>query len=210
MSAPLVLASASPRRRELLCDAGFDPQVLPSDIDDAILQRRMGSPEAFVTALSWFKVSRVVANHALRDAVVLGADTVCMDGSHMLGKPRDRRHAEQMLRSLQGRSHRVVTGVTIVGVDGTRHLFVDVATVEFGNISDALIDEYVRSDAWRGKAGGYNFSERLNAGWPLRCDGDPTGVMGLPMQRTVPLLVQLGAHRERQSRLRPMHGERSG
>ncbi len=192
----LILASASPRRRSLLRGAGFDPSIVESDIDDAKLRRGAATPEAFVTALSWFKAARVIDRHRPTGAVVLAADTECLDGDRLLGKPRDETHARAMLQGFRGRSHRVITGVTAIGVDGTRHLFVDAAHVFLGDVSDSALDEYVASGAWRGKSGGYNYSERLAAGWPLECEGDPTSVMGLPMLRTVPLLERLGVQRD--------------
>ncbi len=197
----LVLASASPRRRLLLRDAGFDPEVLESDLDDAHLTRGRVPAEAFVVALSWFKARRVMWRHAPREAVVVAADTVCVHESELLGKPRDAAHAGAMLRAMRARAHRVVTGVTVLSVEGERHLFVDVALVSVGPLADDAIDAYVASGDWRGKAGAYNFSERVAAGWPVRCDGDPTGVMGLPMRRVIPMLERLevvrsGAGRE--------------
>lgn len=197
----LVLASASPRRRSLLHDAGFEPEVLESDLDDAHLTRGRVSAEAFVVALSWFKARRVLWRHAPSEAVIVAADTVCVHENELLGKPRDGAHAGAMLRAMRARAHRVVTGVTILSIEGERHLFVDVARVSVGALADDAIDAYVASGEWRGKAGAYNFSERVAAGWPVRCDGDATGVMGLPMRRVVPMLERLavvrsGARRE--------------
>jgi septum formation protein len=195
MTPSLVLASGSPRRRELLRSAGFDPIVAESDIDDALVPRSSLPLEQFVGALAWFKATRVLSRVPLANAVVLAADTTCIDGDAMLGKPIDADDARAMLRRLRGRSHRVATGVALVEPAGARHLFVDVADVALGPISDEAIDAYVESGAWRGKAGGYNYAERVAAGWPVACDGDPTGVMGLPMIRTVPLLESLGVRR---------------
>ncbi|MBL9119379.1 MAG: septum formation protein Maf [Phycisphaerae bacterium] len=200
---PLVLASASPRRRLLLREAGFAPTVIESDIDDGGLPCGAVAPEAFVMALSWFKARRVVTQGAPAHAVILAADTICVHENELLGKPRDAEHAAAMLRAMRNRAHRVVTGVTIVPVDRdaiARLIFVDVATVRLGAIADAAIDEYVDGGTWQGKAGAYNYSERVAAGWPVTCDGDPTGVMGLPMLRVVPLLGRLGVRRERDSR----------
>lgn len=195
MRRTLVLASASPRRLALLREAGYDPIVAASDIDDALLRRGSASPEEFVVALSWFKARRVTDRGAHANAVVLAADTECLDGDELLGKPRDAAHARDMIRSLQGRTHRTATGVTVVAPGGARHLLVHVARVTIGRLDDRAIDDYVRSGDWRGKAGGYNYGERMAAGWPLACEGDPTGVMGLPMRRVAPLLERLEVDR---------------
>lgn len=193
----LVLASASPRRKLLLAAEGYRPEVLESDLDDAHLVRGSASPEAFVMALSWFKARRVLWRHAPSAAVVVAADTICVHGEELLGKPRDAVQARSMVRAMRGRSHRIVTGVTLLSVEGERRIFVDVATVTLGAIDDRAIDAYVESGDWRGKAGAYNYSERVAAGWPVACEGDPTGVMGLPMRRVVPLLERLEVVRER-------------
>ncbi len=198
MTRRLVLASASPRRRQLLRGAGFAPEVLESDLDDALLSCPGATPDRLVAALAWFKVRRVLERYPDLDAVVLGADTVCVDGDRVLGKPKDESEARAMLRDLAGHEHRTLTGVAIVDAAGVRHLFVDTARVEVGPLEDAAIDAYVASGAWRGKAGGYNYIERVEAGWPVACVGDPTSVMGLPMRRTVPLLEELGVERCRQ------------
>ncbi|MBL9149353.1 MAG: septum formation protein Maf [Phycisphaerae bacterium] len=195
MTKTLVLASASPRRRQLLASAGFDARVAESDLDDARVVPGAVRPEELVQALSWFKARRVRDASGLADCVLLAADTVCVDGRRVLGKPRDAEHARSMIRDFRNRAHRTMTGVTLVTADGARRLFVDVATVSLGHLDDDAIDAYVASGAWRGKAGGYNYAECEAAGWPLACDGDPTSVMGLPMRRTVPLLAALGVAR---------------
>lgn len=199
---PLVLASASPRRKLLLGEAGFDPRIMESDIDDGGLPRGAVSPECFVMALAWFKVARVRYCGAPDGAILIGADTVCVHESELLGKPRDEADAAEMLRAMRDRSHRVVTGVAVLPVSDRpaedvshRRIFVDAAVVRLGRLPDEAIDAYVASGDWKGKAGGYNYSERLQAGWPVSCAGDPTGVMGLPMRRVVPLLDRLGAAR---------------
>jgi septum formation protein len=196
----LVLASGSPRRRTLLRGAGYEPEVFESDIDDARLLRGRVGPEAFVMALAWFKARRVLDRFADRladgDALLVAADTICVHGDALLGKPRDADEARSMLRGMRGVDHRVVTGVAALPLPfgrGERLIFVDVSTVALGELDDDEIDRYVASGAWQGKAGGYNYAERVAAGWPVRCEGDPTGVMGLPMRRVLPLLASLGA-----------------
>lgn len=191
----LVLASASPRRRALLESAGFAPAVLESDLDDARLERGAVDAVRFVAALSWFKARRVAERNDLGDRVLLAADTECLDGDRLLGKPADEDEARTMLRGLRERRHRTVTAVSLIEAGGRRHLFADLAFVTIGALADEEIDRYVAEGGWRGKAGGYNFAERLAAGWPIACEGDPTSVMGLPMRRLVPMLESLGVSR---------------
>ncbi|MBT8486582.1 MAG: septum formation protein Maf [Phycisphaerales bacterium] len=188
LETPLWLASRSPRRRALLESAGVPLRVCPAGIDDADLAVAPVPPRQWVMALAYLK-ARWVAD-ALRArtppaaGTVLGADTVCVHDGRVLGQPRDAAHAGAMLRVLRGTTHETITGVCLL--DSTcdaRWTLVDAAQVAIGAIGDAEIDAYVASDAWRGKAGGYNLQDRLDAGWPIRCDGDPATVMGLPMRR---------------------------
>lgn len=196
---PLILASASPRRRALLEAAGiiFDPR--PADLDDAALAPRGTSPTSpalWTIAMAWFKAARVAASHADVKAWpgwLLGADTVCDLDGRIIGKPADQVACREVLRAFAGRSHRVHTGVALhQPTTGRRILFVESAEVELGSLDERSIDRYVDEGLWRGKAGGYNYEERVAAGWPLRCLGEPTTVMGLPMPR---LLRELAALR---------------
>ncbi len=183
----VILGSASPRRRRLLADAGWDVDQRSPAIDDGELRIDAGSPEATVAALAWFKAAQF--DPPGRDAVVtIAADTVCALDGRILGKPADRAEAGEMLRRLAPGRHRTLTGVCLRGRDGSRRLFVDSATVEMGAIDPASLEAYLDSGEWRGKAGGYNLADRIAAGWPIRCTGDPTTVMGLPMRRLQPML----------------------
>jgi septum formation protein len=140
------------------------------------------NPEQWVMALAYLKA--VGGSDAeLANTVVLGADTICIgpDGE-LIGQPRDANHAEQILRSFVGVPHSVVTGVALVDpTTSRREMFSDGASVTWGHVSDAQIEEYIATGQWQGKAGAYNLRERLEAGWPIEFTGDPTSIMGLPM-----------------------------
>lgn len=201
----LFLASASPRRRKLLEEAGFAPVVISSGVDDAELcPGARSSPEEWATSLAFLKASAAVAGSAAEGArpidekaVVLGADTVVVKGDEVMGKPTDADDARRIVRALAGGEHRVITGVAVVraGPGGVqvawRDLLCDAATVRVGPIDAGEIERYVESGAWEGKAGGYNLSERLEAGWPIEFEGDPGTIMGLPMRRLGPMLARL-------------------
>lgn len=188
MSGPgsLWLASGSPRRRALLAEAGIVAEVRAPDIDDGMLRPGRVRPMHWVAALAYLKARRVAdALHAAGDrGLVLGADTVCVVDGRILGQPADAETATSMLRSMRDRDHETWTGVCLLRLERrSRLLFADRAVVRLGAIDDDEVDRYVRSRGWVGKAGGYNLAERLEAGWPLECRGDPTSVMGLPMER---------------------------
>lgn len=189
----LILASRSPRRRQLLTEAGFGFEVSARSVDDGGLISGRVNPEQWVMALAYLKAVGG-SDLNLTSTVVLGADTVCIapDGS-LIGQPRDAQHAEEILRSFVGVPHSVVTGVALVDpVTGEREMFADGACVTWGDVSEQEIRTYVESGQWQGKAGAYNLAERLGAGWPIEYTGDPTSIMGLPMQRLADRLLAWG------------------
>ncbi len=184
----LWLASGSPRRRRMLAEAGIRATVRPAGVDDGRLRPGPVPPRWWVAALAWFKgawVARAIAAESPEArGTVLAADTVCVLDGRVVGQPPDAAAARATIAAVAGGSHRVLTGVALVELPGmSRRLLVDEATVACGPLAPEEIDAYVAGEAWRGKAGGYNLEERTAAGWPLRCDGDPATVVGLPMRR---------------------------
>lgn len=190
-SVPIWLASSSPRRCQLLAEAGIEVIVMPSDLDDADLTRGGVQPELWVMALAYFKARRVSdllstkGNlPAERSRVMLGADTLCVCEGEIFGQPRDAAQAMHMIRSMCNRVHCTMTGVCLLAFPtGRRFLSVDQAWIRVGDVPERSIEEYITSGQWRGKAGAYNLSERIEADWPISCEGDPATVMGLPMRK---------------------------
>jgi septum formation protein len=183
----VILGSASPRRRRLLSEAGWIVDQRPPGIDDGELRIDAGTPEATVAALAWFKAAQLGPPDEGAVASIT-ADTVCAAGGRILGKPGDRAEAAGMLGLMAPGRHRTLTGVCVLGRDGSRRLFVDASIVEMDVIDPDALSAYLDSGEWRDKAGGYNLADRVDAGWPIRCTGDPTTVMGLPMRRLQPIL----------------------
>lgn len=194
----IVLASRSPRRRKLLVEHGFEFEAIEAPIDDGELVPGSATPDEWVAALAHLKARAGVeaVRSELADSgedrlpigerVVLGADTVCVKNGAILGQPESAAHAFDMISSLTEGQHRVITGVCLICPDhdtapAPRTLLVDEATVRVGVIPADEIERYVASGDWRGKAGGYNLAERIEAGWPIEYEGDPATVMGLPM-----------------------------
>lgn len=191
----LLLASQSPRRRELLLQHGLDHEAAHPGVDDGLLLPGLVAPESWVVALAYFKAAAAAARlPAGEDRLVLGADTVCVKDGELIGQPRDAADAERIIRRLQDGSHEVLTGVAILyvvsGGRPERELFIDRARVRVGHIGDEAIRAYVASGDWRGKAGAYNLRERQEAGWPIDYEGDPTTVMGLPMRALMARLAR--------------------
>lgn len=197
----LLLASRSPRRRALLNDFGVPHVAEHPGFDDAMLEPGRVTPEQWVASLAYLKAA-IGSEHfpASSDGstdYVLGADTVCVKDGRMIGTPQDADEARAIIRALAGGEHRVITGVAILELRGgrhvRRHVFVDDARVRLGSLTDDQVDEYVAGGSWAGKAGAYNLAERIDAGWPIEYDGDPTTIMGLPMQALLPRLRKVGA-----------------
>lgn len=191
MSRPeLVLASASPRRIELLALIGISPdRIDPADIDETPLKDE--TPSRLAARLARTKALTIAARSP--DAVVLAADTVVAVGRRLLEKPADASEAEKFLRLLSGRNHRVFTGVAVAAGERVTHRVVD-TRVAIKRLSDAEIADYVAGGDWKGKAGGYGIQGPA-AAFVLRIIGSHPAVMGLPLPETVNLLAGAGWRR---------------
>ena len=180
----LVLASASPRRRELLTQAGFSFDVRPANIPEEPLPGE--EPVAYVTRLALEKAQAVYAELGDPRAVVLGADTTVTLDEHILGKPEDAADAARMLRLLSGRTHRVITGVAVVSA-GHTEAAAEVTVVSFRALSDEEIAAYIASGEPMDKAGAYAIQGRA-ARWIPRIEGCYFNVVGLPIARVCAML----------------------
>ena len=189
MAGRLILASASPRRLDLLSQVGIAPAaVVPADIDET--PRPGEQPRALARRLASEKAAAVARAHP--DAFVLGADTVVACGRRSLPKPADEAEAQRCLDLLSGRRHRVIGGVALV-CPGGRVLVRDAVTaVQFKRLSRAEIDMYLASGEWRDKAGGYAI-QGLAALFVTAINGDYNNVVGLPLALTAALLTGAGA-----------------
>jgi len=185
----LILASASPRRRDLLAQAGFSFTLESANVDESLHTGE--DPFAYVLRLAIEKAQAVFARHAAQDIrnaplIVLGADTTVVCDSHILAKPEDAADAMRMLRKLSGRTHQVMTGVAAVTHAG---VFSGVETTEvtFSEIPDAELAAYCATEEPLDKAGAYGI-QGYAARWIPRIDGDYFNVMGLPIARTAKLI----------------------
>lgn len=180
---PLVLASSSPRRRELMERAGLVFEVVPSpaeEIHDASMK-----PEVLCEKNATLKAAAVAALRP--DDTVIGSDTLVFIDDVALGKPLDLGEARGMLRRLSGRTHQVCTGVCVISPGGGIHVFHDVTEVTFLEFDDAVIDDYFSVVNPLDKAGAYGiqeFGERLVAGF----NGNFDNVMGLPLEKLLGVL----------------------
>ncbi len=188
----MILASGSPRRRELLEELGFSPTIRPADIDEA---RRPGEdPQALVRRLARDKAMACLESMPrLPQEAIVAADTIVWTGNTVLGKPADADDARRMLKSLSGKTHSVSTGVCIIAPQHVRtpHAFVETSAVTFFKLTDEQIDAYVASEEPLDKAGAYGIQ---GAGRLLvsGIEGDYFTIVGLPVARLVRELERLG------------------
>ncbi len=186
MAERLILASASPRRRELLAQIGLRFDVQAADIDET--RRDAEAPVAYVQRLA---LEKALAIHALHpEAVVLGADTTVVLEGELLHKPADRAEAERMLRSLANRAHEVHTGIAVVA-SGVERSHVETTRVFFGPIPEADLAHYLSTGDSLDKAGAYGI-QGYAARWITGIEGDFFNVMGLPIAAVVKLLAPCG------------------
>ncbi len=187
----IYLASASPRRQELLRQIGVAFQVLPSGIEEQPQPHE--APRDYVQRVALDKAhaaARTLAGRGLAAHPVLGADTEVVLEGEVLGKPRDAAHGKAMLRRLAGRSHEVLSAVALLA-DSRALTAVSHSRVTFAPLSDAAIERYWASGEPADKAGGYAVQGRA-AAFITRIEGSYSGIVGLPLAEVAQLLEQIG------------------
>jgi len=183
----IVLASASPRRQELLRQIGVQFRQQTAEIDESLHDNE--APDAYVARLALEKARAVRARLGDDEVPVLGADTAVVVDHEILGKPRDETHAASMLRQLAGREHRVLSAVALVG--RREACRVSESRVCFRSLTDDEIAAYWRTGEPVGKAGGYAV-QGIGAIFIEQLHGSYSGVMGLPVFETAQLLQEFG------------------
>ena len=189
----LILASASPRRQQLLAEAGYVFSVHPADIDEESYPATL-LPVDLARRLA-FEKARVVAERFPND-VVLAADTVVAFGDESLGKPADADDARRMLALLSGTTHVVITGVSVIRreqrIEMTRSAM---SAVRMRRLEPSEIDRYVATGEWMGKAGGYGIQD--HDPFVTRMTGSHSNIVGLPMELTTRMLESVGIYPRR-------------
>ncbi|MBI1619826.1 Maf-like protein [Aquamicrobium zhengzhouense] len=189
VSQKLVLASASPRRIELLQQAGIEPdRLLPAELDETPL--RAEHPRSLAKRLSRAKaetILEILKSEGGSSSFILAADTVVSVGRRILPKAEVSDEAAYCLRLLSGRSHRVYTGVCLINPTGKIRQRLVETRVRFKRLSNEEMESYLASGEWRGKAGGYAV-QGLAGSFVVKIVGSYTNIVGLPLQETVGLL----------------------
>ncbi len=184
----VILASASPRRLDLLRQVGIEPEIEPSHVEEVITST---VPDQVVMELSRQKAEDIAALHTGEDAIVIGADTVVAYDGKILGKPKDEADAVRMIRSFQGKVHQVYTGVTLVFCGKVAEnaaeqwktiTFAEKTEVFVCSMTEQQIEDYVKTGEPMDKAGAYGIQGRF-AVWVKGISGDYNNVVGLPLGR---------------------------
>ncbi len=185
----IILGSQSPRRRELLTEAGYHFEVMPPSEDAEGGDWSDQSPAELVARLAQQKAADVARR--VDCGIVIGCDTVAECRGQILGKPRDEHHAAEMLRLIRGREHRVLSGLCVWRrPDNATQTRVAVTTLRMDAIPDDQLNAYLESRQWEGKAGAFGYQDRL--GWIHIIDGSASNVVGLPLEVLAEMLKGLG------------------
>lgn len=188
MKNKIILASASPRRLELLAQVGIVPaHVIAADIDETPLKGER--PDHLAVRLAQSKARAIAAQHP--DAFILAADTVVARGSKLLEKAADENEARVFLNTLSGRKHVVIGGICVIAPGGKESVRTVETQLSFKKLTPAEIDAYVASGEWKGKAGGYGIQGRA-AAFVRSMAGSYSNVVGLSLYDTIQILTGLG------------------
>ena len=184
----LILASSSPQRKKLLETIGISPdEIVPANIDETPLKRE--KPKDFAIRMAREKAFSVAKENL--NNFILSGDTIVATGQRIIGKPSSKNEAKQFLKLLSGRRHRVLSAFTLIKPDYSEITKVVVSRVKFSRLSDKELNEYLDTNEWQGKAGGYAIQGRASAFVPW-ISGSYTGVMGFPMNEIKNLLKSSG------------------
>ena len=185
-----ILASASPRRRDLLRKAGYCFEIIPSNVDESKYDTNGITSEKHTKILALAKAKDIAAKFP--NAVVMGSDTVVDLDGEIIGKPDHAEHAEEITRKLFSKPHKVITGLALVCIEKSIEIVeADTTIVYPRKLTDAQIADHITNGQWEGKAGAYGIQETGDE-FVDRIDGSFTNVMGLPMEMTERLLEKIG------------------
>ena len=181
---PLILASASPRRKDLLAQVGITPDhIIPADVDET--PQADENPRQLAERLARDKAAHIRQNHP--DSYILASDTVVALGNRILGKAATAQDAHKYLKLLSGRRHRVYSGIALITPEGKEISRVVMTTVIFKRLSPTEVENYLAHDEWRGKAGAYAI-QGLAARFVKAINGSYSNVVGLPLFETTNML----------------------
>lgn len=189
----LILASSSPRRKELLNNIGFTPDLIISpDIDET--PKKNEKPKVYVERVAEEKAKAAIQDKRTENSFIITCDTSACVGVRILGKPENETEAKKMLQLMRGKRHRVYSCVCIVTPDKKIRKKTVLSFVKFKNFTDNEIDTYLKTNLWKGRSGAYSLQEDPGA-WVISINGSYSNIVGLPLYETKNLLVGNGFKR---------------
>lgn len=185
----LILASASPRREQLLRQAGYQFDIIPCPVQEpAVPSCQAPAAPYWAEALAYFKASYIALQHP--DAIIIGADTLVTHGCQVIGKPKDESHARQILSTMFGGSNEVITGLAILSPMQKKRIITHVSTtLVMRPMNQDELNDYLAGGVWRDKAGAYAFQEGGDK-FVESIEGSRSNIVGLPMEKLQELLTQ--------------------
>jgi len=186
----LILASASPRRLDLLKRVGIIPtKVIPADIDEST--HKGETPLAYVKRIAQEKALTIYNNHKTNNSVIIAADTTVAVGRRILQKAADVNEERAFLKLLSGKRHKVITGVSVIDTNGKVRTKAVTSFVKFKKLSEEDINEYINSNQWQGMAGGYSL-QGLAEKYIIFIGGSYSNIVGLPLYESTNMLKGIG------------------
>lgn len=186
-----ILASASPRRKKLLTEAGYEFKQITSKVNENNIRKKDLTAVQFAEKLALLKAMDVAMDYP--DSIVLGADTIAESDGEIIGKAVDEKHAEQIIKKLFSNPHKVITAVAILKLSRNIKIIDSATTIVYPKkLSKEQIARHLSSQTWRGKAGAYSIGENSDS-FVEKIDGSLTNVMGLPMELLEELLKSIRA-----------------
>ena len=188
----IILASASPRRRKLLKKIIPVFSIRKSNFNEEEFIKKFKNPRELVKKLAWEKVKAVLQKKEKKESLVIGADTIGVLGKRILGKPKDREEAKEMLKLLKGKTHKILTGIVVLEtISKKQKSFVEETRVTFKNFSETDLKKFLDSGDWQDKAASYAIQSK-NFDFLKGIKGDYDNVVGLPLKRLAFILKEFG------------------
>ncbi len=188
-----ILASASPRRRELLADAGYNFDIIPADLDENSFKTQSACPAYYTKLLSEVKADAIAVKYPSR--AVLGSDCIVELGGRIYEKPDDAEDARRIISELFREPHNVITSVALICKETDFHKVITVTTKIYPvRLTDEQIEFHIQTGRWQGRAGGYGIQDPHTDQYIERIEGSFTNVVGLPMEETASLLAEFGIY----------------
>lgn len=189
MKKQLILASSSPRRKKILEDMKVKFEVIPSNIDENIIEKK--NAIKYVQEIAKMKADKVRKELSINNAIIIGADTVVLIDNDILGKQASKEEIISALKRLSGKFHKVLTGIAVIDTESGKILQdYEESEVKFKKLSEETINNYINSMCWKDKAGGYNIEE-VEEEFVEEIKGDYYNILGLPVKKLDNLLKKI-------------------